>query len=532
VVDQGVVLVGPGSSLDGLSVRPAPITAPIHTAIRVRGAARRAVISNVTVYPPMRPGEESIGIDVEPGAELTVIASRVEAGPAAMTNVGIRATGARLTVRDCCTSIGADGRCDDAAPCNTPGPAIIVTGQPGAGIVHGIRLDGAALSRIDNSTVCTDEGADGAAIQIAGAAEDTVVTASWMHADDASRLATALQIAECEGGAPWIVDNRWAGASPAAGGDGQGVSAFGDCHPRIERNANIYGCGGGDPNPACQGIACAGGSLCQVNGNARISGGGSDSLSALTAAIECRDGCARISGNTIHAVFAPIQRGINLDRSGPWVDRNRISLTGGGGTESTGIRTHGSWSRIENNVVEFFPLMAGEPMYGLIAEVTPDGRELDVHSNTFGLDYISCTVAPIVWMATGLPTPVSSGILRNNVSFSGDCTPPAVPFQEIGAGADPRIFENNDLAVAAPGAPIYHDEGATLLTSAAQVDALTDVIASGNLSVHPGFSSATDFHLAPTSPLIDRGTATGAPRVDFDGEPRDDGAPDIGADER
>ena len=53
----------------------------------------------------------------------------------------------------------------------------------------------------------------------------------------------------------------------------------------------------------------------------------------------------------------------------------------------------------------------------------------------------------------------------------------------------------------------------------------------GSLSVYPEYVSATDFHLAPGSPMIDAGTGpTNVPLVDFDDVPRPQGAGfDIGA---
>jgi hypothetical protein len=55
-----------------------------------------------------------------------------------------------------------------------------------------------------------------------------------------------------------------------------------------------------------------------------------------------------------------------------------------------------------------------------------------------------------------------------------------------------------------------------------------------NFNLDPRFvnSAGGDYHLGAGSPAVDAGTATGAPIVDFEGDPRPQGtAPDIGADE-
>ena len=52
----------------------------------------------------------------------------------------------------------------------------------------------------------------------------------------------------------------------------------------------------------------------------------------------------------------------------------------------------------------------------------------------------------------------------------------------------------------------------------------------GSMSIAPQFVAATNYHLQPTSPMIDAGTATNAPDVDFDGNLRPSGlGVDIGA---
>jgi hypothetical protein len=57
---------------------------------------------------------------------------------------------------------------------------------------------------------------------------------------------------------------------------------------------------------------------------------------------------------------------------------------------------------------------------------------------------------------------------------------------------------------------------------------LLGTLASGNLAVECPLSP--EGHLLPGSPCTDAGTPAGAPRFDFEGDPRD-ARPDIGPDE-
>jgi hypothetical protein len=84
-------------------------------------------------------------------------------------------------------------------------------------------------------------------------------------------------------------------------------------------------------------------------------------------------------------------------------------------------------------------------------------------------------------------------------------------FSEAGAGAVIQL-NNNDVVAATPYSAV--------------------AAGPGSISVAPMFVSFLDFHLQAGSPLIDAGSASGAPDHDFDGEARPLGAGvDIGADE-
>jgi hypothetical protein len=69
--------------------------------------------------------------------------------------------------------------------------------------------------------------------------------------------------------------------------------------------------------------------------------------------------------------------------------------------------------------------------------------------------------------------------VKNNCLNSTGTTYP--PFNELGTSADPAQFIGNDLYASA-GAALYVDEGTTALTTAAQVNALTDMTVSGTTS--------------------------------------------------
>lgn len=77
----------------------------------------------------------------------------------------------------------------------------------------------------------------------------------------------------------------------------------------------------------------------------------------------------------------------------------------------------------------------------------------------------------------------------------------------------------------------WNNSGYDLDTAAVLVDndvsseqSTIDPTSSGNVDVDPQFSSSTDFHLAPTSPLLNQGTLTptgGLPTIDIEGNPRE-----------
>lgn len=101
--------------------------------------------------------------------------------------------------------------------------------------------------------------------------------------------------------------------------------------------------------------------------------------------------------------------------------------------------------------------------------------------------------------------------------------------------APPNAGANRHLLSASKAVTTYYDTVASV--NACAWNGCTT--ATANLAVAPGFVSASDFHLAPGSPLLDVGTpakaviARGLATLDFDGDLRPKkGGWDIGADEK
>jgi hypothetical protein len=119
----------------------------------------------------------------------------------------------------------------------------------------------------------------------------------------------------------------------------------------------------------------------------------------------------------------------------------------------------------------------------------------------------SCSAASggVVLSAGTSPPSVPLGVFRNNYVTTFDCAGKALSpvFREASTLTDPRIFENN--YVYGGGASGLYQDDTGLLTSIAQVNALTDATIAGNVG---------------NGSRIGMGTSTGAPLWDFLGNPR------------
>lgn len=189
--------------------------------------------------------------------------------------------------------------------------------------------------------------------------------------------------------------------------------------------------------------------------------------------------------------------------------------SGTGATIATG-------ARLENNLIlgsagtAYCGSGAHQIGFGLSA-----AGDVDVSSNRVtAMRLCPASLASYQTPPTALYITGSGGTFRNNILSPGVCGNAA---GEATSAADPLVFEHNALSPAT-----YNDEGRTLLTSVASIEALQDMSASGNLA--SDCAPVSNDHLELGSPCINAGTLAGAPWRDRDGDVRD-ALPDIGVDE-
>ncbi len=142
-------------------------------------------------------------------------------------------------------------------------------------------------------------------------------------------------------------------------------------------------------------------------------------------------------------------------------------------------------------------------------EIVDDGSGANVINNTFAQNTV-----------TDMPTSATGGLY----------------FYVGGTASPPPDTMSNNIFWANSGYDL--ETAAVLVNNDYDLDRRTpDSSSSGNVSVDPQFSSSTDFHLLPTSPLLGMGTLTptgGLPSIDIEGHARKslDNKVDLGAYER
>jgi hypothetical protein len=283
-------------------------------------------------------------------------------------------------------------------------------------------------------------------------------------------------------------------------------------------------------------VSVTNGSLSSSLVNNMICGGYSN---VRVAALRCEGvGCARISGNVIVGGTGQDSVGLALSTVSATVERNRIG-GGCGDRTTTGALLDGSSAILRNNLI-FGGQCKGssatipQAFYGLKLQSSTAAGAPDVHSNDieplgFASGESTCQSVGVHVMSDGAVS-ASGGRLRNNIVSSGICDQ---RFAIRVSGPEVMgVVANNDLygpsgASATASDVVLYGRVADLKTAGA-VNQLSG--ASGNISADPAYTSTSDLHLTESSPCIDKGTAQGAPAVDYDLQSRPKGSGfDIGA---
>jgi hypothetical protein len=390
---------------------------------------------------------------------------------------------------------------------------------------------------VERNAICGTQGAQGFGVHIVGVAAGTVIRGNAINAVGGTARSHGVWMDGCADAAPWIVGNELIQADGTGPGTRiSAVGAAGPCHPVIDGNALISGAGEAAGTTSV-GVACSGAagvaSRCTITGNKLIQGAAANHA-ATAIAVTCEAGsCGRIAGNKLHGQGGATVVGLSLSASGPFVERNDIR--GGCGTKvTTGVLAEDTWARLENNQLRGSTCalnVVSPEVHGLHVHVAASGNEIDVHSNTIDAGGAGACLgaAAGIGVGTGAGPKSARGIFRNNLLRAGACTLARSNFLEDSVGTPPRLFENNDLDPTGAPTALYVRNTNQNLTTIAAVNALPG--SAGNLHVDPMFVAPGDAHLGAASPCANAGTQAGAPKLDFDGKPRD-AKPDIGAFEK
>lgn len=399
-----------------------------------------------------------------------------------------------------------------------------------AGDPYGIWLEDSPGSRLSGSLSLFASGV-ARGVQMSGDGRDVDLGAS-VSVQGAS--ATGILLADCLEAEP-LVHSEVTAIATQRDASAVGISISGCAAQVIGSSVLASG-----PNASSTlGIGCSG--ACVINGNSvRTSNSRTGAGLLAGTGVQC-GGCRTVLDNHIvglqHSGCARAcnsrATGLLIQGSTELVARNRIDA--GCGDYAAGIDiSQFAVARVENNIVSGGRACAGNDPMTISAGLVHRGGNLDVHSNTFYGGGSTDEPSP------GLPycrsfgvASAGGGTFRNNIMMPGICGGGRAAFTEslfefASSGGypphgDPLVFENNDLV------GTYANEASSSLT-AAEVNALTDMITSGNFSADPLFVSAAngDYHLTTGSPCIDAGTSTAAPATDYASLPRTT-PPDVGA---
>ncbi len=393
--------------------------------------------------------------------------------------------------------------------------------------IHGVVLEDSPGSRIERSAICTSYDVWGAfgentAVRVAGDASGTVLRANAIRLDGPGPIPAgsrpipekdAIRFSSCRGAAPWLIANE----SIEAGRTevDSAVASAGDCHPVIEGNSRIEGKTNGLSAPSA--IRCSDDSgvpsRCVITNNALIQNLAlgrelASTYNYYAIGVDCRGrSCARIDENSIAGIIG--------DPGSISVGVTGVGISTGGATIVSGNQVTGNCSRVckasgfgisasaapglmDNNeilgsCVEDVNPWCGTPDRAVAVGLRITSSETDewiVRSNSIrALTGSACSLQscydlygrfrehPVAVSFTG-----TTGVFQENVFSPGYCGD--FSFFEAGSGEQhPRRFENNHFAVGYGStwtpSPLYHDTLAGDRLTPADIDALTDMAASG-----------------------------------------------------
>ncbi|MHB8872962.1 MAG: MopE-related protein [Myxococcaceae bacterium] len=446
---------------------------------------------------------------------------------------------------------------------------------PAGGTATGVLLADSASSQLRDSKLVGGNAGTCLGVDATGAVDGISVSGNWLNGcDSASPVAatssTGARFFACSlstsGLAPVVTGNIQISGGKAAlsGGTAVGIAALDGCPLDIFGNPSVYG---GDESERGVGVLCSyrspanpngADSACVIRGNSIYGGFSSATLNSEGVSCEgscaaktasCAGSCRELFDNNIIAPAGTNLIHVNVVRSSPLIERNRVGLGGAGvaclhQTSVTGLRLDDSASRIINNIVMGGPC---EKVFAVVQlnQSRADGSYAspDVNANTLIGGGSSASTTGSESYGVVLRTPLSTGkpprlgSYRNNIIVGGQ-NASRTCVREEDARSDPAALWNNDLYNlyrASPDPVTYRNEGSKDLATVGEVNALTDTSVGANLGVDPKFvNNFFDFHILSVSPMRGMGTSTGAPPDDCDGQGRANpggSLPDIGADE-
>ena len=496
------------TELDGFTI-DRPYDATLVSGVTVDGA-HGAWLSHLTIVggtynpagtPAVSTGS-AYGVDVENGS-ATVVESRVDGG-LAFDTAAIHANAALVLLEDNCSVAqdGQTGRCPTA--CGTSGPGFFAGHFANEAGEYAVDLEDSPGSRVERSDVCaygqSQTFSDQAGIRVTGASSGVVVRANAIGGDfytqSGDRTASGISLTECNDAAPWVVDNQTVGVNAHSNGQPAAVHAVGACHPVIEANHQIANTVSAVSGSAT-GVLCEASSApsrCVVYANPNVTNSWAPVASSGAPAVGgtgvgCQGGsCARIENNVITSLGGPgwpsqcntcisLSTGVSLSGGETLLRGNTIAIGSLQGKFS-GLSVSGTTlSNVENNG------LAG----GFSGAAALFDSNFVSQANCGPDDPSPCPA--VTWSGGG--TVSNNCIVGAETRYGSDGSTlmyfPA--FVENGTSADPSAFVNNDLYTGSgfigdnglPGynSALYVNEGTTKLTSAAQVNALTDMTVSG-----------------------------------------------------